>query len=91
MKIDFLPLQYTFFHKSLLISGCAMEYYGRTFDYHYLKENAAEEAEYLGISLEILLFLKALAIEIPKYRRDLELIVQKLLDIAYGEERTKPK
>ena len=57
-----------------------------TFDYKYLKENAVEEAEYLVISLEKLLFLKALAMEIPKYHRDLELVVQKMLDIAYGKE-----
>ena len=55
-----------------------------TFDYSYLKENAVEEAEYLVTALDKLLFLKALAMEIPKYHRDLELVVQKILDTAYA-------
>ncbi len=54
-----------------------------TFDYHYLKANAIEEENYLVISLERLLFLKALAMEIPKYHKDLELVVKKVLDKAY--------
>ena len=57
-----------------------------TFDYFHLKENAVEEADFLVISLEKLLFLKALAMEIPKYHRDLELVVEKILNIAYGKE-----
>lgn len=55
-----------------------------TFDYQYLKENALEEDHYLVISLEKLLFLKALAMEIPKYHKDLELVVKKVLDKAHG-------
>ena len=54
-----------------------------TFDYQYLKVNAIEEENYLVISLERLLFLKALAMEIPKYHKDLELVVKKVLDKAY--------
>lgn len=54
-----------------------------TFDYNYLKTNAIEEENYLVISLEKLLFLKALAMEIPKYHSDLELIVKKILEDAY--------
>lgn len=54
-----------------------------TFDYQYLKVNAIEEDDYLVISLERLLFLKALAMEIPKYHKDLELVVKKVLDKAY--------
>ncbi len=54
-----------------------------TFDYQYLKVNAIEEENYLVISLEKLLFLKALAMEIPKYHKDLELVVKKVLDKAY--------
>ena len=54
-----------------------------TFDYEYLKENAIEEAQFLVVSLEKLLFLKALAMEIPKYHKDLELVVKKILDQAY--------
>ena len=54
-----------------------------TFDYQYLKANAIEEENYLVISLEMLLFLKALAMEIPKYHKDLELVVKKVLDKAY--------
>lgn len=54
-----------------------------TFDYQYLIANAIEEENYLVISLERLLFLKALAMEIPKYHKDLELVVKKVLDKAY--------
>ena len=54
-----------------------------TFDYQYLKANAIEEETFLVISLEMLLFLKALAMEIPKYHKDLELVVKKVLDKAY--------
>ncbi len=54
-----------------------------TFDYQYLKVNAIEEDDYLVVSLERLLFLKALAMEIPKYHKDLELVVKKVLDKAY--------
>lgn len=54
-----------------------------TFDYQYLKANAIEEENFLVVSLEMLLFLKALAMEIPKYHKDLELVVKKVLDKAY--------
>lgn len=57
-----------------------------TFDYQYLKDKAVEEEEYLVISLERLLFLKALAMEVPKYHADMELIVQRILDIAYNRK-----
>ena len=57
-----------------------------TFDYQYLKDKAVEEEDYLVISLERLLFLKALAIEVPKYHADMELIVQRILDIAYNRK-----
>lgn len=55
-----------------------------TFDYNYLRKNAIEEENVLVISLEKLLFMKSLAMEIPKYHKDLELIVKRTLDIAYG-------
>lgn len=55
-----------------------------TFDYNYLRKNAIEEENVLVISLEKLLFMKSLAMEIPKYHKDLELIVKRILDIAYG-------
>ena len=58
-----------------------------TFDYEYLSEHAAEESDFLVVSLEKLLFLKALGMEIPKYHRDMELIVKKILDIAYNTEK----
>lgn len=54
-----------------------------TFDYDYLKENAVEEEKYIVISLEKLLFLKALAMEVPKYHKDLEMIVELVLNRAY--------
>jgi len=56
-----------------------------TFDYEYLKLNAIEEEKYIIISLEKLLFLKALAMEIPKYHKDLEMVVKLILNKAYGK------
>lgn len=46
-----------------------------TFDYDNLKVGAIEEDKILIVSLEKLLFLKAIAMKIPKYREDLELVV----------------
>jgi len=57
-----------------------------TFDYEYLKINAIEENEYKVISLEKLLFLKALAMEIPKYHNDLKLVVELIKKKAYNKK-----
>jgi hypothetical protein len=54
-------------------------------DYGYLREKAVEEKEYLVVSLEKALLLKAIAMEIPKYHRDLELIVDLIRRKAYGK------
>lgn len=54
------------------------------FDYEYLSPGALDQGEYLIISLERLLFLKALGMKEEKYRRDLELIVQKVLNDKYA-------
>ena len=56
-----------------------------TFDYDYLRVDAIETDDCLIISLEKLLFMKALAIEIPKYHYDMELIVKLILDKAFGK------
>lgn len=56
------------------------------FDYAFLSSNALEGAEYKIISLEKLLFLKAMGMNLPKYEADLRLIVQKFLDIQYGKD-----
>ena len=56
-----------------------------TFDYEFLKAGATEEKDYHVVSLEKLLFLKALAMEIPKYHKDLELVVDLVLKKAYGK------
>jgi hypothetical protein len=50
------------------------------FDYTYLAHGALEEAQFRVISLEKLLFLKALAMQIEKYHQDLELVVKKIRD-----------
>ena len=57
-----------------------------TFDYENLTLNSIEEKKYKIISLEKLLFLKALSIEIPKCHKDLEMIVGLILKKAYGKE-----
>jgi hypothetical protein len=53
------------------------------FDYQFLSVGAIEQDAYLVISLDRLLFLKALGMEVPKYHRDLELIVEKALQLQY--------
>jgi hypothetical protein len=56
-----------------------------TFDYEYLSVNAIEENEYKIISLDKLLFLKSLAMDIPKYHEDLKMIVKLVLKKAYNK------
>ncbi len=55
------------------------------FGYDFLSQNALEQDEWLVISLEKLLFLKALGMRVEKYHRDLELIVQKILHDQYEQ------
>ena len=54
------------------------------FDYGDLSPGAIDLRDYLVISLEKLLFLKALAMEKEKYHRDLEMIVQKIRSEKYA-------
>jgi hypothetical protein len=56
-----------------------------TFDYEYLKQGAIEKDSFLVISLERLLFLKSLAIKVPKCHKDLHLIVELILNNAYSK------
>lgn len=49
------------------------------FDYEYFKEGALDQGGYLVISLEKLLFMKALAMKKEKYMKDLELIVDGII------------
>ena len=53
------------------------------FDYDCLKTGAVEERDLLVVSLEKLLFLKALAIEQEKCYRDVRLIVKEILRRQY--------
>jgi hypothetical protein len=55
------------------------------FDYQFLSVGAIEKEGHLIISLDRLLFLKALGMKEPKYHRDLELIVDKVLKVQYEE------
>lgn len=54
------------------------------FDYDYLSQGAIEETNYLVISLEKLLLQRAMAMEKPKYHKDLELVVKKIADNQYS-------
>jgi len=57
-----------------------------TFDYDSLRVGAAEEDTYLVVSIEKLLMLKAIAMKADeKYRKDVELIADYILDVAYGK------
>ncbi len=53
------------------------------FDYDHLSKDAKKKGKYLIISLERLLFLKALAMLKPKYLKDLKLIVKKIIKDKY--------
>ncbi len=55
----------------------------RLFDYAFYSTGAKDIGEVLMISLEKLLFMKALAMEIPKYHDDLKLIVKKINEDSY--------
>jgi hypothetical protein len=55
------------------------------FDYQFLSVGAIEKEGYLIISLDRLLFLKALGMKELKYHRDLELIVDKVLQVQYED------
>lgn len=63
----------------------------RLFDYEFLSEKAIEKEEYKIISLEKLLFLKALAMKEKKYHKDLQMIVQKFMDNQYNNPEWKEK
>jgi len=54
------------------------------FGYDQLAQDAVEEAEYLVISLEKLLLLKAMGMHVEKYHRDMELIVEKIKHLQYA-------
>ena len=57
-----------------------------TFGFEQLKAGAIEEDNYLVVSLEKLLMLKAIGMKADeKYRRDVELIADYILDKAYGK------
>jgi signal transduction histidine kinase len=56
------------------------------FEYDFLFQGAIEEDEIRVISLEKLLFMKALAISEPKYEQDVRLIVAKIHNIQYGKD-----
>lgn len=53
------------------------------FDYDDLCEHAVDEGNFLVISLEKLLVLKAMAMNIEKYLKDTQLIVQNILHQKY--------
>ena len=54
------------------------------YDYEELRDGAIEEASFLVISLERLLFLKTLAIKEEKYYRDVLLLVDEILKRKYA-------
>lgn len=56
------------------------------FDYDFLTVGMIEKEAFCVITLEKLLFLKALASKEPKYQADLALIVEKILNIQYGKD-----
>jgi hypothetical protein len=55
------------------------------FDYAFLSAGAVDAGDYLVISLEKLLFLKAMAMEVEKYHKDLEMIVKKVREDKWAQ------
>ncbi len=55
------------------------------FDYGYLSPGALDLDSYRVISMEKLLFLKALGMKVDKYHRDVELIVERFLKDRYEQ------
>ena len=55
------------------------------FDYSFYSKDSLEKNEYRIVSLEKLLFMTALAMKKPKYKRDLELIVDKVIQLQYKD------
>ena len=55
------------------------------FDYEFLSKGAIEKKDHKIIFLEKLLFLTSLAIKKPKYLKDTQLIVKKILEIQYKD------
>ena len=53
------------------------------FDYDDLAEHAIDAGDFLVISIEKLLLMKALTMKIEKYLKDTQLIVQEILDKKY--------
>ena len=54
------------------------------FDYAFLSQDAIGLQDYRMISLEKLLFLKAMGYKVDKYRKDLELIVDRIAKDHYA-------
>lgn len=61
------------------------------FEYDFLSKGALEDGDIKIISLEKLLFMKALAISEAKYEQDVRLIVEKIHNIQYGKDGTFDK
>jgi hypothetical protein len=59
------------------------------FDYEYLRNGAVDKGDFLIISLENLLFMKALAYKKEKYLKDLYLIVDDIVEQQYKEYKQK--
>lgn len=57
------------------------------FDYNFYGYRAIEEENIKIISLERLLFMKTLAIDIPKYEKDVRLIVVKINNLPFDERK----
>ena len=55
------------------------------FDYDFLSQGAVDQGDHLVISLENLLFLKALGIKEPNYEEDLRLIVDRIIEDQYKD------
>ena len=57
------------------------------FQYDFLKQNAIEKEEWLVASVDKLILLKAICMQIKKYMKDLELLAKYANDIQYGKRR----
>lgn len=64
------------------------------FDYDFYREGAIEKEEFLIVSKEKLLFMKALGMKVEKYMKDMQLVTESILDDqwkTYDKENKKNK
>lgn len=71
----------------VIVHGCEIWRSIALFGYDYLRSGATEHDQYQVISLDRLLFTRVLALQVEKYRHDLDLTKAKILQDTLSERR----